>query len=101
MEATLDVVPIAMAETYGTDVHRDPDQAIIDSHPHEARPARKRIPDLKHFVADDVGDPLEKDKELTEDELKRGEKEIQDVTDDYVARVDKIIAEKETDLMEI
>ncbi len=44
---------------------------------------------------------LEKDKELTEDELKRGEKEIQDVTDDYVARVDKIIAEKETDLMEI
>ena len=44
---------------------------------------------------------LEKDKELTEDELKRGEKEIQDVTDDYVARVDKIIAEKEKDLMEI
>ncbi len=44
---------------------------------------------------------LEKDKDITEDDLKRGEKEVQDVTDDYVARVDKIIAEKEKDLMEI
>lgn len=44
---------------------------------------------------------LEKDKEITEDELKRGEKEVQDVTDDYVARVDKIIVDKEKDLMEI
>ena len=44
---------------------------------------------------------LEKDKDITEDDLKRGEKEIQDVTDDYVARVDKVIAEKEKDLMEI
>ena len=44
---------------------------------------------------------LEKDKDITEDDLKRGEKEVQDVTDDYVARVDKVIAEKEKDLMEI
>jgi ribosome recycling factor len=44
---------------------------------------------------------LEKDKDITEDELKRGEKEIQDVTDDYVARVDKVVADKEKDLMEI
>lgn len=44
---------------------------------------------------------LEKDKDITEDDLKRGEKEIQDVTDDYIARVDKVIAEKEKDLMEI
>jgi len=44
---------------------------------------------------------LEKDKEITEDELKRGEKEIQELTDDYVARVDQVVAEKEKDLMEI
>lgn len=44
---------------------------------------------------------LEKDKEITEDDLKRGEKEIQEITDDYVGRVDKIITEKEKDLMEI
>lgn len=44
---------------------------------------------------------LEKDKEISEDDLKRGEKEVQEVTDDFVARVDQVIAEKEKDLMEI
>lgn len=44
---------------------------------------------------------LEKDKEITEDDLKRGEKEIQDVTDEFVSRVDKVIEEKEKDLMEL
>jgi ribosome recycling factor len=51
--------------------------------------------------ANDTLKKLEKDKEITEDELKRGEKEVQDLTDDYVARVDQVIADKEKDLMEI
>lgn len=51
--------------------------------------------------ANDALKKLEKDKELTEDEQKRGEKEIQDLTDDYVSRIDKVIEEKEKDLMEI
>ena len=51
--------------------------------------------------ANDALKKLEKDKEISEDDLKRGEKEIQEVTDDYVARVDQVIAEKEKDLMEI
>ncbi len=51
--------------------------------------------------ANDALKKLEKGKEISEDELKRGEKEIQEVTDDYVARVDQVIAEKEKDLMEI
>lgn len=51
--------------------------------------------------ANDALKKLEKDKDISEDELKRGEKEIQDLTDDYVARVDKVIADKEKDLMEI
>ncbi len=51
--------------------------------------------------ANDTLKKLVKDKEITEDELKRGEKEIQDVTDDYVARIDKVMADKEKDLMEI
>jgi ribosome recycling factor len=38
---------------------------------------------------------LEKDKEISEDELKRGEKEIQDLTDGYVKKVDEIVATKE------
>ena len=51
--------------------------------------------------ANDTLKKLEKDKDITEDEQKRGEKEIQDLTDDYVARVDQVIEEKEKDLMEI
>ena len=51
--------------------------------------------------ANDALKKLEKNKDISEDELKRGEKEIQDVTDDHVARVDQVIAEKEKDLMEI
>jgi len=44
---------------------------------------------------------LEKDKEITADDLKRGEKEVQDLTDEYVGKVDAIIADKEKELMEI
>jgi len=51
--------------------------------------------------ANDALKKLEKDKEITEDDLKRGEKEIQEITDDYVTRVDQVIVEKEKDLMEI
>lgn len=41
------------------------------------------------------------DKEISEDDLRGGEKQIQQITDEYVAKVDKIIAEKEQELMEI
>jgi ribosome recycling factor len=51
--------------------------------------------------ANDTLKRLEKDKDITEDDLKRGEKEIQDVTDEFVSRVDKVIEEKEKDLMEL
>ena len=44
---------------------------------------------------------LLKDKEISEDDEKHGEKEIQSLTDDYVARIDKVIADKEKELMEI
>ncbi len=51
--------------------------------------------------ANDTLKAFEKDKDISEDEQKRGEKEVQDLTDDYVARVDQVLAEKEKDLMEI
>ena len=44
---------------------------------------------------------LLKDKAISEDDEKRGEKEIQELTDDYVAKIDKVIAEKEKELLEI
>ncbi len=44
---------------------------------------------------------LEKDKEITEDDLKRGEKEIQDVTNSHVVKIDEVLAHKEKEVMEV
>ncbi len=44
---------------------------------------------------------LEKEKEISEDELKRGEKEIQDLTDQYVKKTDELVAAKEKEVMEV
>jgi ribosome recycling factor len=44
---------------------------------------------------------LEKDKKISEDDLKRAEKDVQDVTNVYVAKVDEVVAAKEKELMEI
>jgi len=44
---------------------------------------------------------LLKDKEISEDEERRGQEEVQKVTDSFIARIEKLLAEKETDLMEI
>lgn len=53
---------------------------------------RKAIEDLKK---------LEKDKAVTEDELKKYEKEVQAVTDSVVARLDEILSNKEKEVMEV
>ena len=44
---------------------------------------------------------LLKEKEISEDEERRGQDVIQKLTDDYVARVESALGEKETDLMAI
>lgn len=44
---------------------------------------------------------LEKDKEISEDDLKRGEKDVQELTDKYVKKTDDVVAVKEKELMEI
>jgi len=44
---------------------------------------------------------LLKDGDIGEDEDKRAEKEIQQLTDKSVADIDKLVAEKEKDLMAV
>ena len=44
---------------------------------------------------------LLKEKEISEDEERRGQDVIQRLTDDFVAKVEKALSEKETDLMAI
>lgn len=42
---------------------------------------------------------LEKEKEISEDELKRSHDQVQNITDNYVKKIDNIIKTKETDIM--
>ncbi len=44
---------------------------------------------------------LEKEKEISEDEERRAQDEIQKLTDKHVKEIDQILAEKEKELMEI
>jgi ribosome recycling factor len=55
-------------------------------------------------VRRDANDHLkkqEKDKKLTEDELKEAEKETQKLTDEHITKVDEIIKHKEKEIMEV
>ena len=44
---------------------------------------------------------LEKSSEISEDDLKRGQDEVQKVTDKHVKQVDEVIAAKEKEIMEV
>ena len=44
---------------------------------------------------------LVKDKEIGEDDERRGQDEIQKLTDSFIAQIEKMLVEKEADLMEI
>lgn len=44
---------------------------------------------------------MEKDKLITEDDLKKAEKEVQQVTDAQIAKLDEILSHKEKEVMEV
>jgi ribosome recycling factor len=44
---------------------------------------------------------LVKEKEISEDEERRGQEDVQKLTDSFIAQIEKHLVEKETDLMEI
>ncbi|WP_285906279.1 ribosome recycling factor [Pseudodesulfovibrio pelocollis] len=55
-------------------------------------------------VRRDLNDTLkkmEKDKEISEDELKKGETDVQKLTDDFVKQSDSVFAAKEKEILEI
>lgn len=67
---------------------------------HEAENARVAIRNIRRDANNDLKE-LHKEKEITEDELRRAEEAIQKLTDDMIKDVDQALDSKETDLMEI
>jgi len=67
---------------------------------HEAEGARIAVRNIRRDAMSDVKDLL-KEKMIGEDEERRAEGEVQVITDKYVAEIDKVLAEKEAELMEV
>ncbi|PKL95225.1 MAG: ribosome recycling factor, partial [Gammaproteobacteria bacterium HGW-Gammaproteobacteria-8] len=67
---------------------------------HEGEQAKVAIRNIRRDANQQFKDLL-KDKNITEDEQRRSETEIQQLTDKHVERVDQMVAEKEKELMEI
>lgn len=66
----------------------------------EGEQAKVAIRNIRRDANNHIKDLL-KDKEITEDDLRRAETEIQQLTDQHVERVDSMVEEKEKELMEI
>ncbi len=44
---------------------------------------------------------IQKGKEITEDDLKQGQEQVQKLTDEFIGRVDKVLKTKEDEIMEV
>lgn len=66
----------------------------------EAEHARVAVRNVRRDVLADVK-ALLKDKSISEDEERKGQDEIQKITDKFIAEVDKALAAKEVDLMAV
>ena len=67
---------------------------------HEGEAAKVAIRNLRRDANESVK-KLVKDKEISEDDQKRSEAEVQKITDKEIAAVDQLIQEKERDIMAV
>ncbi|MGB2045792.1 MAG: ribosome recycling factor, partial [Porticoccaceae bacterium] len=62
--------------------------------------ARISIRNIRRDVISDIKE-LQKAKDISEDEERRAQDDVQKITDSFVAQVEEALAAKEKDLMEI
>lgn len=67
---------------------------------HEGENAKVAIRNIRRDALHTVKELL-KEKEITEDDDRRAHDEIQQLTDKYIAQVDKVVEEKEQELLEV
>lgn len=67
---------------------------------HEAENAKVAVRNIRRDANHDLKDLL-KEKMISEDDERRGQDLIQDLTDKHIKKVDELLDEKEKDLMEI
>jgi len=67
---------------------------------HEGENAKVAVRNLRRDANSHLKDAVKK-KEISEDDERRAEEDIQKLTDRYIAEVDKLIAQKESELMAV
>jgi ribosome recycling factor len=67
---------------------------------HEGEQARVAVRNVRRDVNQALKE-LQKKKIISEDELRRGEEEIQKLTDRFIAQIDEVIEKKEHELLQI
>jgi ribosome recycling factor len=71
-----------------------------------AKLARKMAEDAKISIrnhrreANDLLKELKQEKEISEDDMFKGQDEVQKITDEYIIKIDKVTAEKESEIIE-
>ncbi len=67
---------------------------------HEAENARVAVRNIRRDANNDLKE-LSKEKEISSDDERRGQEAIQKLTDSYIDEVDRVVAAKERELMEV
>jgi ribosome recycling factor len=66
----------------------------------EAEDAKVAVRNIRRDVNEDLK-KLEKEKHISEDEIKKEHDEVQKITDSYVKKVDELLEHKEKEIMEV
>lgn len=67
---------------------------------HRLEEAKVAVRNIRRAMHDDLRE-FEKEKEISEDDFKRGENELQKLTDKYIAKIDEVGGRKETEVKEV
>ena len=62
--------------------------------------AKVAVRNIRRDVNDEIKS-LEKNKEVSEDEAKKGQEDTQKLTDKFIKRMDEVLAQKEKEIMEV
>ena len=66
----------------------------------EAENARVSVRNIRRDANGDLKE-LQKEKEISEDEERKGQDDIQKITDEHIAKVEELLKAKEAELMEV
>jgi len=75
-------------------------QELVKVAKKKAEEARVAIRNIRRDANEQIKD-LEKDKVISEDEGKRGQEEVQKITDKYIKNVDDLLKAKEDEIMSV